>query len=704
MASQNLSVDQELLVEFIDESSDTLSSLDALFIELEQTPGDTQIVNAIFRPVHSIKGNSAFFGFSNIKSLAHEMETILDLVRKNRLMADQQVTSVLLEGVDTLKSMFEQVRGGGAEVGDAESFAQLLSRVRELAIPSGSEDALGSVMHLLQGLLGTLEGKDPNLATTLQEALTTLGTLVEGDGSGLPDEGRQLLKLLKDAENGMLDENTGSRALSLLEALKGLAESELAQATMADCLDTWQTITGAMGYDPLLRDLLLEKLTPLENGKHFRPSPTPSSSAPTNAGSSAPGTDAGAPAESRQGAMDSQKTMRVNEAHIDTFLAYVGELLVVGDMFEHLEKRLSDVSVDRRLVTDFRRANETFDGLSKDLQKSIMSIRKVSLKSLFQKVPRLVRDVAQKSGKQIDVVLIGESVEVDKSLIDLLDAPLTHMVRNAADHGIESPETREQQGKNPNGSLRVEARLTDTHLVFSVSDDGAGLNLDGIRRKAESLGLIREGAPMGEQDVIRLLFSSGVSTAREVTDVSGRGVGMDVVKRQIEDAGGRIKVDSTPGQGSRFLIELPQSVTTQILNGYLIRVNGQTYILPMERIQETSTHHPEQVHRMLGRTDFVRQHEKMTPLIQMRDMLDSGRWSGSGLGEQTLVTVESRGRSMALCVDDVLGVQQVVHRRIEGLPSDAPIIAGGALMGDGSVALIIDIDRLYEDLDQLAVN
>jgi two-component system chemotaxis sensor kinase CheA len=373
MATQNITVDQELLVEFIDESSDTLDSLDALFIELEQSPGDTEIVNAIFRPVHSIKGNSAFFGFGHIKSLAHEMETILDLVRKNRLPADSRVVSVLLKGMDALKGMFERVRAGGEQVTDGEAFQALVAEVAALSTPTGGGDGLAQVMQLLEGLLGG-GAADPGTARTLQEALDTLKAMADGGQTGgLPEEGRTLLELLRNAENGLLDEAAQGTALSLLATLQDRAESDTAKAAMADCMDTWQTIMGAMGFDPLLRDLLVEKLQPLEHGVHFRPAPA--NRAPEQA-AAAPG-DPGA-AEARQAGAESQKTMRVSEAHIDTFLAYVGELLVVGDMFAHLEKRLSDTTLERRLVADFRRANETFGELSTDLQKSIMSIRKVS--------------------------------------------------------------------------------------------------------------------------------------------------------------------------------------------------------------------------------------------------------------------------------------------------------------------------------------
>ncbi len=704
MSDPTLSVDQDLLVEFIDESTDLLASLDSLFVDLEERPDDTDLVNAIFRPVHSIKGNSAFFGFQQIKSLAHEMETILDHVRKDRMRAGRAVISTLLEGLDELKSMLERVRNGEGEVTDEHAIAELRTRISGLADRrGGGEIELDGVLGMLQGILQSHGEGNTDLSASLGEVIQSIHELLGDEASNdeVPAPYRRITTLLGRSESENLEELELVELRGSISALRDTAQNDEARAVISDCLDNYDTIMGAMGFDPLLRDLLREKLGPPVAAGAFSPPREAQAQEPQAAdenGGAAPRSEPKAAPARAAGNSNDTKTMRVNEAHIDTFLAYVGELLVVGDMFEHLEKRMARSNLESRAIAEFRRANETFDSLSSDLQRSIMSIRKVSVRSLLQKIPRMIRDIAQAKGKEIAVEITGEGIEVDKSLIDLLDAPLTHMVRNAADHGIETPEQREEKGKPRSGTVTVSASLTDTHVELSVSDDGAGLDLDAIRGKAESMGLIRPDQPLTEKDLVDLIFSSGVSTAREVTDVSGRGVGMDVVKRQIIEAGGSISIETKAGEGSRFVIHLPQSVTTQIMNGYMIRVNGQSYVLPMERVAETSGLRREEVHSVGGLKNCVKRHGRILPMARMQEILCTRRTSREWVEEETLVTVESRGEVFALCVDDVLGVQQVVHRRIDGLPMASEMISGGALMGDGTVALILDIDRLYDDL------
>jgi two-component system chemotaxis sensor kinase CheA len=394
---------------------------------------------------------------------------------------------------------------------------------------------------------------------------------------------------------------------------------------------------------------------------------------------------------------DTHKTMRVAESHIDTFLAYVGELLVVGDMFGHLQNRLAGQELDRDIVMAFRRANETFGALSNSLQRSIMSIRKVSVHSLMQKVPRMVRDIATQSGKDIQVVCEGEDIEVDKSHIDMLDAPLTHMVRNAADHGIEMPDMRRQAGKSSTGLLRVAVSETATSFILSVADDGAGLNYDAIRVKAEAMGLIKQGQALRQEDLVNFIFVSGVSTAKQVTDVSGRGVGMDVVKRMIDDAGGAISIHSERGQGSTFEVTLPKSVTTQIMRGFLVEACNQTYIFSMDKIHETARIDASEINHVADKGRCVVRHGNVLPLVSLRDVL--GLPKEDARDQEIVVTVDLRRARFALGVDSVLGVQQVVVRPMEGLTSGSDSIVGGALMGDGSVALIVDLEKLYTEYE-----
>ena len=328
--------------------------------------------------------------------------------------------------------------------------------------------------------------------------------------------------------------------------------------------------------------------------------------------------------------------MRIPEQSIDTFLHYVGELVVVGDMYRHLQSTVLANPALQELARQFRRANETFGGLSNQLQRSIMGIRKVPLKPLTQKIPRMVRDLSQAIGKEINLEIIGEDLEVDKSLIDLLDAPLTHMIRNAIDHGIEKPDIRDEMGKDPVGTLRVSFEENSGFIVLAIRDDGAGLNLEAIQKKALELNLIKEGAKLEEQDIVNMIFSSGVSTAEKVTDISGRGVGMDVVRRAIEQAGGNIGVSTEAGFGSTFSISLPKGVTTQIVGGYLVSCGEHTYVLPMDRVRETFRAKESDLKTVSGSGRCVVRREQVIPVAELNERLGgagclaTARFAGGG--------------------------------------------------------------------------
>jgi len=391
--------------------------------------------------------------------------------------------------------------------------------------------------------------------------------------------------------------------------------------------------------------------------------------------------------------------MRVSEAHIDTFLEYVGELLVIGDMFNHLQKRLYAENISASMLTDFRRTTEHFSALSDNLQKSIMSIRKIPVRGLLQKVPRLVRDVAVTSHKEIAVETEGNEILIDKSLVDILDAPLTHMVRNAADHGVEPPDARVCANKPRQGRVVVSVQELPNNIVLSVRDDGAGLNLPAIRGKAEAMGLIKPGQPMGEQDIVNFIFQSGVSTATCVTDVSGRGVGMDVVKRTTEQMGGSIHVRTEAGKGSTFEVVLPTKVTTQIIQGFLVEVGDHDFLLPLERVYETAQLNDDDRGRVCGKAECILRHGKVLSVLPLAELLGLDPIQPRD-AIHTVVTVTSGRDAFLLPVDGVLGVRQVVFRPIQGLQKDSDAISGAALLGDGSVALILDVDKLYAEYKQ----
>ena len=701
----NLSADPELLAGFFDETRDQLSTISDQIVSLESHPDSMPTIESIFRAAHSIKGNAAFFGFLRAKGLAHRLENLLDALRKGKLRADRAVVTTLLEGFDRLSAIFERVRSGGLEVADQADYDAMLERigVQEGRIAGSSREvdweqvrkdmdlaeasfALlpDDVRAAVQSLLRHLRTLDPGAATEAAKVhAVTSGPLAE------------LEALLGPVFEGLLDPAKTTRVKELLDIVAAAASCDVSKGLAAEMLDGYNTFVEAMGFDPMLREFLRERLAKVPGINGFASLLPPPPAVEVHA--EEPGTTAIKAEDSAKAATPSAKTMRVSESKIDTFLHYVGELLVVGDMFDHLQGRAMSIAdgsrpQSHRLARDLRRANETFGELSNKLQQAIMGIRKVPIKPLLQKVPRIVRDAAQAKEKECAVRLEGEDVEIDKSLVDLLDAPLTHMSRNAADHGVEKPDDRERAGKSRTGTIIVRAVETSSSIVLTIEDDGGGMNLERIRQKAEQLGIVQPGAVMTEQDIMTCIFAPGLSTAEVVTDISGRGVGMDVVKRAIEDAGGSIQIWTEKGVGTRFTISLPKRVTTQILPGYLIRLRGQLFVVPLDRVRETFRITGQEITSIAGRGECLMRHGDVLPLLGLSDAL--GLESREPSSRRTVVTLDASRRRVAVEVDQVVGVQKVVIRDIVGLPTTNALLAGGALMGDGGVALILNVDAL----------
>ena len=557
---QHLDIDPALIRDFVDEALDLLHGVESDLVKLEETPQDIELINAIFRPIHSIKGNSPFFGLGNIRTLAHDMESVLALVRSGNIPAEHNLITQLLRGVDMLETMLARTR----------------DEQPELATPNEMDEVLAIVKSFLTP--GTAPGTKPAQA---------------------PRE---------------------------------------------------QTIV----------------------------------SQPKEAAAAAP-----------KGA-DAHRSIRVLEEHIDSFLAYVGELLVVGEMLSYLQKSVAETTIAERTKLEFRRLNEAFHKLSNDLQRSIMSIRKQPLNNVLQKFSRIVRDIAQAKGKEVKLSLIGENIEVDKSILELLDAPLTHIVRNAVDHGIETITERTAAKKSSFGTVWIKAEENDTTLIIRIEDDGQGINFDALRNKGIENGLLRKDGSYSEQELINLIFMPGVSTAKEVTDISGRGVGMDVVKRAIEQAGGTIHIDSVRGQGSSVVLTLNKSVSTQIIEGFVFEIAGNCYIIPLHQVKETLHYASDLIQSVVGKGYFLERQGVIMPIIPVANCF-SLKEAVSFNPIQLFVSITSGDHTYALQVDDVLGVQQIVLKKIDLLDYRQDLFTGSALLGDGRLALVLDLDRLCRE-------
>ncbi|MCB0328800.1 MAG: chemotaxis protein CheW, partial [Bdellovibrionales bacterium] len=645
--------------------------------------------------------------------LAHEMETILALVRVKSLLVSKEMTGVLLKGTDEIQAILRRVREGEPEVSDLDGFHILVEQTKDLAnggeLPS--EQLWTGFLKSLASLSSNIPAEFKAETDRLREYARKLAPIpIESEpkqaDSSPPTEYEGSIQvtviraLLRLAELQGLDPQTTLQLSSLLNELLDIAPSEQAKEALIKVLDSYEPYVQSIGFDHLLSDMIGQALEEYEQAAVDAIPLGKSSSTPPKHGESTKTIGKSSPPSS-SAKVESGKSMRVSEEHIDTFLSHIGELFIVGELLSYLERKLLLEHVSNEVLREYREIIESFSTLSHNLQHSVMSVRKVPVKTLTQKVPRLVRDIASARNKTIAVETTGTEIEIDKSLVELLDAPLTHMVRNAADHGIETSEERTAAGKPEQGTVTVSVTEDEKYIWLKVSDDGKGLNYDAIQKKAESLGLIQVGKKLSEQDLVNFLFAAGVSTAEKVTDVSGRGVGMDVVKRAIEEAGGTIRVESSAGKGSSFSIQIPKAVTTQILESLIFEIGEQCFVIPLDRVNEAFACKESEFFRATGKDRYIFRHETMLPVVPAKEFLNvSPSKNSSHASTQHMLSVQANRRTMGIWVDGIVGVQQVVVKGVRNLGGDTKIYSGGALMGDGRIALILDVDTLCLGYDE----
>lgn len=684
----------ELFAGFVAESAEALAGLDDRFVAMEH--GDPEAIGAIFRPVHSLKGNASFFGLTAIKELAHELETVLDRIRSGRMRPSRRIGDVCLAALDELRAMLARVALNQPEIADPTPYAALLARLREGAAPwpralelarrlraEAVPDAAAPVDELL-ALLQQLAGPEAGPGT--HDATASPGVAVPGPARDLGD-------LLAAVRAGTAPADLGDRLAAALEALGPAAADAAAQAAWRQLRDAYRDITAAIGVDQVATDLLAEELPKvLASGTWANPSQAPSAAVAAAPEPAQPVTSTAQSSDRRErtGTESRGKSLRVAEADVDEFLLRIGDLLVTGDALGHLVRRLAAGDAPTGLLPDARRIAYDIAAAGDHLQAAVMRLRRVPLGPLLKKAPRIARDVAQARGKDIVVEITGEEVTVDKARLEILDAALLHLVRNSADHGVEMPQDRERAGKPRQGVIRVSAAVAAGEVTLRIEDDGGGIDPSRVRAKAEQLGILAPGQEMDDRAIIGLVFASGVSTAERVTEVSGRGVGLDAVKRAVEEAGGSITCDNRPGRGCAFALRLPLAVSTQIKPAYLLSVGGREFGLPLDVVGETFRIADGQVSTVAGGGRCIVRHGRVLPILELSTILaPDSRTEGA-----VLITVMSEGRPLALAVDAALGVHQVVARPIEGSVRVPGWLTGAALLGDGGVALLVDLAQL----------
>lgn len=635
---------------FFTESAELIADMEARLLALDEGTQDKEQLNAIFRCAHSIKGGSGAFGLDSLMRFTHIMEALLDAMRDGSLLPTRAAIDTLLKSVDILTQMLAAAQEN-----------------RELSPGFGAEVA--------QALQGFTQGGDimpiPSVSATIAPKATSIG---------------KHYNILFAPQQNLF--TTGNEPLLILRELSRLGQVEITADTSAvpafgnlnpaDCLLKWNiSLRGDISLEEIndvfefIQDLAEIQITEQvdETADKAIPAKKPSFTedaavTKTNANTS----------------------IRVDLDKVDRLVNMVGELVITEAMLRAQAKHLPSDQ-----FTELMRGVDELSHHTRELQEAVMAVRMQPVKSVFSRMPRIVRDTANALGKDIQIILHGENTEVDKTVIEQLSDPLTHMIRNSCDHGIETPDQRAWNDKPLQGTITLSAYHRSGRIMIEIADDGAGINRQRVLDKARQKGLVAEDAQLNDEEIDHLIFHPGFSTAEKVTSLSGRGVGMDVVRRNIESLGGTVRITNNPGKGSVFTVSLP--LTLAILDGMIVRVGAENYIVPITSIIETLRPKREEIQHVLGKGNMINVRGEFVPVVPLHrifDIKNAETVPSNGL----IVLVESGNNRMGLAVDELVGQQQVVIKSLEANSDPVKGISGATILGDGRVSLILEINEL----------
>jgi two-component system chemotaxis sensor kinase CheA len=644
---------------FFEESREGLDAMEAALLALDSGSTDHELVHTIFRAAHSIKGGAATFGFADVAAFTHVAESLLEEVRSERRAVDSGLIELLLRSVDCLRAMLER-SSQGQPVADAESEALRVELVQlvsgEVAVPSSAAAPVAApasgwtigftaMPHLLQ------TGNDP---LRLFRELQQLGRL-EVVRAFITDSAPAQLAELDPSQCHLGWELRlhGAVARGDVDAVFDWLDGDC-ELTVAPLVDA-----AAAGTAPPAPDV-----------------PVPEAAVP--AAAAAPRTVREAAAASGEGS-----SIRVGIDKVDALINMMGELVITQSMLSDIGEKFELSQLGR-----LREGLVQLERTTRELQESVMRIRMLPIASVFNRFPRLVHDLERKLDKRVRLELHGEHTELDKTVLEKIGDPLVHLVRNAIDHGLESPAQRKAAGKSETGTLKLNAYHEGGNIVVQISDDGAGLNRAAIVAKAQQRGLIAAGQELGDAEVAELIFQPGFSTAAQATDLSGRGVGMDVVRRNVRDLGGSVGVRSVPGKGSTFTITLP--LTLAIIDGLVTAVGSERYIVPLTSIVESLRLRADSVRRIAGGGEVFHFRDEYLPIMRLHRAFACSD-AVTDIARGIVVVIEEDGRRVGLLVDDLLGQQQAVVKSLEAHYRRVQGISGATILSDGSVALIVDV-------------
>jgi two-component system chemotaxis sensor kinase CheA len=670
----------QYLTMFIDESKEHLQALNENLLKLEKNPEDLSIVQDIFRSAHTLKGMSATMGFTDLSSLTHEMENVLDRVRNGQLAMSSAIFDLLFKGLDSLENMVQDIIDGGTGQMDVSGTVAELQ-----AAASGEVSPRTSAEN--RGINAAELALDQYQYSVLQQSLDT-GHFVHGITVTLRED-----CVMKAA-----------RAYMVFDALERLGEiaksspsvQEIEQEQF-DRVFSLYYITKEPGdkIADLIRGISEIERVDLETidkealaALVSRQSAAKAASG-RDAGSRQPSgakADASAAGNRQQAALG--RTIRVDLDRLDDLMNLFSELLIDRVRLEELAGEIRNAALTETV--------EHMARVSSDLQNIVLKLRMVPVETVFNRFPRMVRDLAKSMNKKLELVITGADTELDRTVIDEIGDPLVHLLRNSVDHGIESPEDRIKSGKTETGTIHLRAYHSGNHVFIEIEDDGRGIDRGKVLDKALKNGLVSpdKAETLTDEEVYQFLFASGFSTAEQVSDISGRGVGLDVVKNKIESLGGRVHVMSAPGTGTTFSVQLP--MTLSIIGAMLIRVGPEKYAVPLSSIVETAILRKANIRNVHGQTmmDF---RSGLIPLLDLGEVLECPRGEADAAREECEVVIVHKGdKQVAVTVDELLGQQEIVLKPLGKYLTGLFAISGATILGDGQVALILDTNALIK--------
>lgn len=678
---------------FIDESNDHLQSLNENMLELENNPEDLSIVQVIFRSAHTLKGMAATMGFEDLSSLTHQMENVLDLVRNEKLKMQEFIFDTLFQSLDALQSMVQDIMQGGEGKADVSSIvANLQAIVRgDMAPAGGSPGAESGGSADVSGGAGTAIQLDEFQYSVLEQSISEghkvmyLEVAIREDCQLKAARAYLVFDLLErygevvkshpsvqEIEQEQFDRSfslyyiTQKEAGELQSMIMNLSEIDSAQVVVLDHETLGQLNSGAKETAAASAVVEPAATEPVPNATPAKqPKAEPAKAAAKPSGTAA------APS----------RTIRVDIDRLDVLMNLLSELLIDRSRLEQLayEVKRSDLT-------------ETVEHMSRvgsDLQNIVLKLRMVPIDTVFNRFPRMVRDLAKSLDKKIDLIITGAETELDRTVIDEIGDPLVHLLRNAVDHGVEPTAERIASGKPETGTVNLRAFHSGNHVFIEIEDDGHGIDRDKVLAKALKNGVVTEAeaATLSDEQVYMLLFAPGFSTAEVISDISGRGVGLDVVKTKIESLSGVVSVQSTLGKGTKFSVQLP--LTLSIISAMLIKVGSEKYAIPLSSIVETGLIKREQIRQVHGYT-MVPYRDAHIPLLSLAQLFEVSDFDESGEEETEIVVIRKGDRLAALTVEDFIGQNEIVIKNLGKYLPAIQGVAGATILGDGQVALIID--------------